>query len=119
MTRFTPPEWPAVTAWLRRWIDNAPNPPGLFLEDDSGPVVRRLIAKAARTRKGDDLQIRVNRDEAAALYHQLLFWECCRDEFPAHIRAEMPPPQAFASMVSEAEGSCLELGLRPDGTTAW
>lgn len=118
MTCFSPDEWPAVTKWLRRWIDSAPNPPGLFLEDDSEPVIRRLIAKATRTRKRDDLQIRVNRDEAAALYHQLLFWECCREEFPSHIQAETPPPLFFASLRLDAEFTCQELGLRPDGTTA-
>ena len=119
MTQFTPPEWTAVTAWLSRWIDKAPDPPGLFIEDDAMPVLRRLLAKARRTRRRDNLSIRVNREEAAALYYQFLFWECCRDEFPEHIRAEMPTPPFFSSLVGEAEGSCLELGLRPDGTTAW
>lgn len=119
MTRFTPPEWPEAARWAAKWLTRAPCPPGLFLEDDSAPVIDRLLRKAARTPKGEDLQIRVNREEIVALREQLLFWECCQDEFPLTIRQDMPSPQAFASLANEAELTILELGMRPDGTTRW
>ena len=106
-------------AWLRTWIDTAPNPPGLFIEDEAEAPLRRLLRKARRTRKNDDLQIRVKREDAAALYYQFLFWECAQDELRQEIRDTMPPPAFFASLRGEAEGDCLELGLRPDGTTRW
>ena len=119
MTQFTPPEWPAVINWIRHWKAHELSPPGLFIDDDDAPVITRLLAKARRTRQKDNLSIRVNRDEAAALYYQFLFWESAQDELRAEVRADMPAPPVFASMMGEAEGDCLTLGLRPDGTTAW
>ena len=119
MTQFTPPEWPAVIHWIRHWSSREMPRPGLFIDDDAAPVITRLVAKARRTRQDDNLSIRVNREEAAALYYQFLFWESAQNELRAEVRSNMPPPPVFGSLMGEAEGDCLNLGMRPDGTTRW
>ena len=107
---INPDEWRPVCRWLRKWLDRAYDPPGLFLEENTRPVLDRMLRKARRTRRHDYLTMTMNQEDAGALRQQLLFWECAQDELPKNAREEAPSWTIFAELRLDIEGALMEQG---------
>ena len=96
--RIGPEEWDPICKWMAKWLDRVKNPPGLFLEENTRPALDKLIRKARRTKRTDDLTIRLTLEEAEEVRQQMSFWECAQDEITREAREEMPVPEVFATL---------------------